>query len=200
MTFRDRLAFLGGDEVFGREVSSEVDLAAEVARGLPSASLGHLVIVFEAHCVPAAVYECGRRVASRGAEATAPLAAIARSVSGTLARVTVRGHRKLRSHPVKNRQRERTVIRATGSQRSARCSAPPVDTTRSVQSTATTGIRPFINCGNLRVLAQPLRFHPRTVLVGVLAAKRCAAATFSGVKPPIPRLWARGAACRHRPA
>ena len=58
MIFRDTQALLGSEEVFGREVNSELDLAAAVVRGLPSASLDHAVAVFDAYGVPAAaVYE-----------------------------------------------------------------------------------------------------------------------------------------------
>lgn len=57
MTFRDTLALLGGEEVFGGDVNNELELAAAVVRGLPSACLDSVAAAFDAHGVsPSAIY------------------------------------------------------------------------------------------------------------------------------------------------
>ncbi len=54
MTTLDTIAFLGGTEVFGRSVTSELDLAAEVERGFPSASLDRVLATLQSEAIPQA--------------------------------------------------------------------------------------------------------------------------------------------------
>jgi len=52
MTTADTVAFLGGTEVFGRSVVSPLDLAAEVVRGFPSASLDRVLQRLQSEAIP----------------------------------------------------------------------------------------------------------------------------------------------------
>jgi len=54
MATEDTVAFLGGSEVFGRPIVSELELAAEVARGFPSASLDRVRRSLQSESIPRA--------------------------------------------------------------------------------------------------------------------------------------------------
>lgn len=54
MTTSDTVAFLGGPEIFGRAIESELDLAAEVSRGFPSAALECVVARLHCDAIPRA--------------------------------------------------------------------------------------------------------------------------------------------------
>ncbi len=54
MTALDTVEFLGGSNVFGRAVSSDLELANEVARGFPSGSLDVVLRTLQSDAIPQA--------------------------------------------------------------------------------------------------------------------------------------------------
>jgi putative toxin-antitoxin system antitoxin component (TIGR02293 family) len=52
VTAADTVAFLGGANVFGRAVATELELAREVARGFPSGSLDVVLRALQSEAIP----------------------------------------------------------------------------------------------------------------------------------------------------
>lgn len=93
MTAADTVAFLGGSEVFGRAVVSELELAAEVARGFPSASLDLVLLRLQSESIPqASIYALvgSARTLQRKRQRRAQLSRDESDRLARLARVAVR--------------------------------------------------------------------------------------------------------------